>query len=199
MVKPEEIILLVEVHGGDKKVIQYLLTLSFIKRMALRTQKLEITYKEFDTPDELEENDRILLETAIETAGNAYAPYSKFRVGAALKLESGTIVKGTNVENAAFPSGICAERSAISAAVSNYPEDKPVVIAIAALTDSGITEEPVTPCGNCRQVIAEEESRNGKQIKLILSGKKKIIVIEGIKNLLPLQFSKINLRTTLPL
>jgi cytidine deaminase len=165
----------------------------------LRTQNLTITYKEYDTPEELDKDDRNLLEKAVEAAGNAYAPYSMFRVGAALKLESGAIVKGTNVENAAFPSGICAERSAISASASCFPGDKPVSIAIAALTSDILTDEPVTPCGNCRQVIAEEESRHGRQIKIILAGKKKIIIIEGIKNLLPLQFSKISLRLNPPL
>ncbi|MBI5010591.1 MAG: cytidine deaminase, partial [Bacteroidia bacterium] len=133
-----------------------------------------------------------------EAAANAYAPYSGFRVGAALRLESGKTVKGANVENAAFPSGICAERSAISASVSNYPDDKPYVIAIAAFNEEGLTDEPVTPCGNCRQVIAEEESRTRTRIKLILGGKKRIYVIESIGSLLPLQFSKNNLRTNLP-
>jgi cytidine deaminase len=160
------------------------------------TKTITISYKEFDNRDELEKNDKTLLLTAMEAAKNAYAPYSLFRVGAALLLESGAIVKGTNVENAAFPSGICAERSAISAAVSNYPDDKPVAIAIAALTENGLTEDPVTPCGNCRQVIAEEEFRNQNHVKIILAGRKKIIVIESIKSLLPLQFSKINLRST---
>ena len=163
-----------------------------------RTHHITITYKELDNPDELGNDDRMLLEKAIEAAGNAYAPYSRFMVGAALRLESGTIVKGTNVENAAFPSGICAERSAISASVSNFPDDKPVSIAIAALTEGGLTEEPVTPCGNCRQVIAEEEARSGNQIKIILAGRKKIIVVENIRSLLPLQFSKKSIRTILP-
>jgi cytidine deaminase len=163
-----------------------------------RTKNITIAYKEFDNSDELENNDKGLIVAAMEAALNAYAPYSTFRVGAAMRLESGTIIKGTNVENAAFPSGICAERSAISASVSNYPADKPVAMAIAALTEEGLTEEPVTPCGNCRQVIAEEESRSGNQIKIILAGRKKTIVIESIKSLLPLQFSKVNMRTTPP-
>jgi cytidine deaminase len=155
---------------------------------------ITFAYKEFDNRDELDKEDFILLQSAIEASLNAYAPYSMFRVGAALRLESGTIVKGTNVENAAFPSGICAERGAISTAVSNYPDDKPVAIAIAALTETGITEEPVSPCGNCRQVIAEEEARNNCRIKIILGGKKKTIVIESIKSLLPLRFSMTNLK-----
>jgi len=158
------------------------------------SHNITISYKELSSPDELSQADRILLKEAIETAANAYAPYSGFRVGAALRLESGTTVKGANVENAAFPSGICAERTAISSSVSNYPNDKPDTIAIAALNENGLTDDPVTPCGNCRQVIAEEEVRSNSSIRLILGGRKKIFVIESINNLLPLQFSKSNLR-----
>jgi len=161
-----------------------------------RKKSITISYTEYDTTDQLENSDKLLIEEAVEAAGNAYAPYSNFRVGAAIRLEGGTIVKGVNVENAAFPSGICAERSAIAAVVSSYPDQKPVAIAIAALTDNGLTDEPVTPCGNCRQVMAEEESRTGSQIKIILSGKKKTIIIESIKSLLPLQFSKNSLKFT---
>jgi cytidine deaminase len=129
---------------------------------------------------------------------NAYAPYSRFRVGAAVQLESGRIVCGTNVENAAFPSAICAERSALSHAISNYGNDKPVAIAIAALTEEGITRDPVTPCGNCRQVIAEEETRNGKNIRIILSGKDRTLITDSVADLLPLQFRKNNLKINLP-
>ncbi len=159
---------------------------------------ITLSYREFSDPGELSTEDRNLLKEAMAAAKNAYAPYSGFRVGAALRLESGMTVKGANVENAAFPSGICAERTAISASVSNYPDDKPSVIAIAAFNEEGLTEEPVTPCGNCRQVIAEEEVRTSTRIKLILVGKKKIYVIESIGSLLPLQFSKNNLRINLP-
>ena len=108
-----------------------------------------------------------------DSADNAYAPYSKFSVGAAIRLGSGTIVCGANVENAAFPSGICAERSALANSISNHPDDKPSAIAIAAKTSDGFTDDPVPPCGNCRQVIAEEELRTGQHIRIILSGKTK--------------------------
>ena len=165
---------------------------------ALKTRNITITYQEFDSSEELESNDRKLLDTAIEAAKNAYAPYSGFSVGAALLLENGVVIKGANVENAAFPSGICAERSAVAAAVSGYPNDRPVAIAIVAFTVEGMTGEPITPCGNCRQVIGEEEAKGRKKIRMILGSKNKIFVIEGIANLLPLQFSKDNLRITLP-
>ena len=150
-----------------------------------------IYYSEIKTPNELEAWEQRLFEAAINIAQNAYAPYSNFKVGAAVQLSNGTIVKGANVENAAFPSGICAERNAIAAAVANHPSGKIEAIAIVAYINGSLTPEPVTPCGNCRQVIAEEEIKSGKEIKIILGGKNKIIIIEGIKNLLPFQFSGI--------
>jgi cytidine deaminase len=164
----------------------------------MRTNIISFSYNEFETIEELNTEDRELIFEARETAINAYAPYSKFRVGAAVRLESGTIVKGSNVENAAFPSGICAERNALSNSVTNHYNDKPLSIAIAALTEDGLTEEPVPPCGNCRQVIAEEESRTGNKIRIILSGKNKTIVIDSVGSLLPLQFNKKNLKVSLP-
>jgi cytidine deaminase len=163
----------------------------------MKTNDISFSYKEFENYDELNHDDRELILAARESALNAYAPYSMFRVGAAVRLESGIIVCGTNVENAAFPSGICAERNAISNAVSNHRDDKSVAIAIAAYAETGLTDEPVSPCGNCRQVIAEEETRNRNKIKVILSGKNKIFVVDSISNLLPLQFNKMNLRISL--
>lgn len=156
----------------------------------MKTKNISFSYKEVSDYKELEIEDKNLLDEAIAIAANAYAPYSEFRVGAALRLESGKIIKGTNVENAAFPSGICAERTAISYYVSNYSEEKPIAIAIAALNDTGLTEEPVIPCGNCRQVMTEEESRSNTKIKIILGGKNKVLLIDSVSNLLPMQFSK---------
>ncbi|MFA5818962.1 MAG: cytidine deaminase [Bacteroidales bacterium] len=164
----------------------------------IRTNNISFSYKEFEKPEELNTDDLKLVFAARETAINAYAPYSKFKVGAAVRLESGIIVCGTNVENTAYPSGICAERSAFSNSVSNHHNDKPVAIAIAAMTEDGLTNEPVPPCGNCRQVIAEEESRTGNQIRIILSGKNKTMVIDSISSLLPLQFNKKNMKVNLP-
>jgi cytidine deaminase len=163
-----------------------------------RIINISFSYKEYERTEELSAEDQELIIAAKEAAKLAYAPYSKFMVGAAIRLESGRIVHGSNVENAAFPSGICAERTAIAGAVSNYPDDKPVALAIAAITDEGLPAETVSPCGNCRQVIAEEEGRSGKQIRIILSGKNTIQVIDSVGPLLPLQFSRESLRLNRP-
>jgi cytidine deaminase len=163
-----------------------------------RTKKISFSYVEYENPEELGPEDLELVKAARNSAINAYAPYSRFRVGAAVRLESGLIVCGANVENAAFPSGICAERSALSNSVSNHYNDKPVTLAIASITDEGLTEDPPSPCGSCRQVIAEEEVRTGKRIRIILSGKSITRVIESVSDLLPMQFSRDNLKTILP-
>jgi cytidine deaminase len=164
----------------------------------IRTKKISFSYTEYENTEELDSGSLELVVAAREAALNAYAPYSKFRVGAAVRLESGIIIRGANVENAAFPSGICAERTALSNSVSNHCNDKPLAIAIASMTEDGLTDDSPSPCGNCRQVIAEEEARTGSQLKIILSGKNKTVVIEGISNLLPLQFDMKNLKINLP-
>lgn len=163
-----------------------------------KEKNISFTYLEYENPEELSSEDQELITVARDAAKLAYAPYSKFMVGAAIRLESGRIVHGANVENAAFPSGICAERTAIAGAVSNYPEDKPVALAIAAMSDEEVIAESVSPCGNCRQVIAEEELRSGKQIRIILACRNKIQVLESISPLLPLQFSRKSLMADHP-
>jgi cytidine deaminase len=163
----------------------------------IKKENITFSYQEITDLAELEPADQELLESARKAAKNAYAPYSRFKVGAALRLKSGKIILGTNVENAAFPSGICAERNAISNASANYPDDNAVAMAIAALNEEGLTDDIVSPCGNCRQVIAEEESRNGNNIRIILSSKNKIWIITKGADLLPLQFSKNHLRSAL--
>ncbi len=162
----------------------------------IRTKNISFSYKEFDAPAEMTREDHELLECARKAAATAYAPYSGFRVGAAVRLASGIIVSGSNVENAAFPSGICAERNALSNASSNHPGDNPSVMAVAAMTEKGLTMEPVSPCGNCRQVIAEEEIRSGKSIRIILGSLKKIQIVDKAGDLLPLQFSMRDLNVT---
>jgi cytidine deaminase len=173
-------------------------TLLLIKFVLMKNHDISFTYTEFGSIEELSPDDRELVTAAREAAGKAYAPYSRFNVGAALRLESGRIVCGSNVENAAFPSGLCAERTALAYAVSNFPGDRAKAMAIAARDEAGFTEESISPCGNCRQVIAEEEKKNGKAVRIILAGKKGILVIESVGDLLPLQFSRDNLKTILP-
>lgn len=159
----------------------------------IKTENISFSYTEYDKIEDLNSVDLELVMAAREAAMNAYAPYSKFKVGAAVKLTSGAVIRGANVENAAFPSGICAERSALSSSVSNHSNDKPIAMAIASMRGDEYTDDPPSPCGNCRQVIAEEESRINGKIKIILSGKNKTMVIDGIGDLLPLQFNRKNL------
>ena len=164
----------------------------------MKSIKIVTKVLEYTNIEEVDSADRELIIAAQESCANAYAPYSKFKVGAALRLDDGTIILGTNIENAAFPSGICAERSAIYSAASNHPFSKPVAIAIAAMNEDGLTTDPVPPCGNCRQVIAEEELRNKQNLRVILSGKSKILIIEKGGDLLPIQFSQNALNINLP-
>jgi len=156
----------------------------------IKTKNISFSYTEYERLEELNSSDMKLVTAAREAAMNAYAPYSNFKVGAALRLKSGAIVKGANVENAAFPSGICAERSALSNSVSNHPADRPIALAIASMRANEFTIDPPSPCGSCRQVIAEEESRISGKIKIILSGKNKTMIVDGIGDLLPLQFNR---------
>ena len=139
---------------------------------------------------ELTETDRQLIDMAIEGTNRSYAPYSHFHVGAAILLENGTTIIGCNQENAAFPSGICAERSALFAAGAQYPDQPVVMLAIAARNEKGeLQEEPVSPCGPCRQVIIETEKRFQHAVRILLYGKKHIYIVDGIRELMPLSFT----------
>jgi cytidine deaminase len=160
----------------------------------MTTKNITTSWTEYSSIEELSLSDRELVVAAREAAQNAYSPYSKFRVGAAVRLETGQIIRGANVENAAFPSGSCAERSALCYSASNYPTIKPVAIAVAAFNKDGLSKEPVPPCGNCRQLIAEEEFRINSSIRVILSGESKIQIIERGGDLLPLQFNMNNMK-----
>lgn len=151
--------------------------------------KKELIYSEYTKKEELSSEDQILIEEAGKSSLNAYSPYSGFSVGAALRLDSGEIITGNNRENASFPSGICAEHAAIACAGANYPGSVITSIAICARIKKTLTDEPVTPCGKCRQVIAEEEERSRRQVRIILHGSSRTWVIDGIRNLLPLHFS----------
>jgi cytidine deaminase len=160
----------------------------------MKKRELSISYLEYKGTDELSEADRTLVEEAKTAAAGAYAPYSHFMVGAAIKLNDGTIVRGANVENAAFPSGSCAEKTALSYTVANYHDKKAMAIAIVAFAEGELTGDPVPPCGNCRQMLIEEEQRLGSPIRVILAGKTDVIVLDNCQSLMPLSFTRSNLR-----
>jgi len=159
----------------------------------MNKRETTISFLEYNSEDELPAMEKALVGEAVRAASGAYSPYSHFMVGAALLLDSGEIVRGANVENAAYPSGSCAEKTALSYSVANFSDKKVVAIAIAALTDGSLTEEPVPPCGNCRQMLIEEEQRSSSPIKVILAGKSAIYVLENSQELMPLSFTVRNL------
>lgn len=137
---------------------------------------------------ELSEEDRQLVEAAKKATEGSYAPYSKFLVGAAVRLQDGVIVTGANQENAAYPSGLCAERTALFAAGAQHPDQPVVALAIAARKGRSFLAKPISPCGACRQVISGVEERYGVPIRILLYGTEGVLVSEGIKPLLPLSF-----------
>lgn len=141
------------------------------------------------TRAELIQSDAELLKQADEAAKNAYAPYSQFYVGAALRLEKGTIVLGTNQENVAYPSGLCAERVAIFSASTNYPNEPINSMAITVNTTKSDLLDPLSPCGNCRQVIMEYQHKQKSPIRLILASQsEKVWIFEDAAALLPFGF-----------
>ena len=139
--------------------------------------------------DELNDTDRALLDDAIEATRRSYAPYSHFSVGAAALLANGVVVTGTNQENAAYPSGLCAERTTLFYANSQYPDQAVETLAIAARNERGeFLEEPIPPCGACRQVMLETEKRFKRPMRILLSGEKGIYELRSVGALLPLSF-----------
>ena len=148
----------------------------------------KLSKMQFHQIEELAVEEQILVKAAIKATDNSYAKYSHFHVGAALLLEDGSIVTGANQENAAYPSGLCAERSAIFAAQSQHPEFSIKTIAIAARNDDGFTRQPISPCGACRQVMMEMEDRYKSDVRVLLYGVEGVYAIRSIKDLLPVSF-----------
>ncbi|MEZ4852839.1 cytidine deaminase [Flavobacterium sp.] len=145
----------------------------------------------FNSVEELTPEDKSIMQQAISVRQQAYAPYSKFKVGVALLLNNGKIVLGTNQENAAYPSGLCAERVAIFYAGANYPEAKVQKIFISASPEDKDLEKPIPPCGACRQSIAEYEIKQETPIEIYFMGAKgEVFKSDSLKNLLPLLFDK---------
>lgn len=153
------------------------------------TKKLTIEYREYDSIDELSRGEKELLQCAIDAIKGSYAPYSNFNVGAALKLQNGIIVKGSNQENAAYPSGMCAERTAMYSAAARYPNEGFKALAIVASQNGELQPAPSYPCGACRQVMAQYEKRYGKPLKIIIGSAGKIQIFDSVSALMPFIFT----------
>ncbi len=161
----------------------------------MEIKNIAIHIEEYGSQEQLPESYSQLLAGAGEALNGSYAPYSEFHVGAAVMLDNGQVVLGSNQENAAYPSGLCAERVAIFHAQSNFPGVAVKMIAITASCDRFITNEPVTPCGACRQVIAEVERRQKRKISIVMRGQTGITyAVHGIDQLLPLLFHEEKLK-----
>ena len=157
----------------------------------MNTKELKISYEEFLSLDELPAADRELAQAAIKAMEGSYAPYSHFNVGAAVRLGDGTIVIGSNQENAAYPSGLCAERTALFAAGAQHPDQPVLSLAVTGGSEMVIEEEPATPCGACRQVMAQYQLKSGCPMSVILVGRKAIWKFAKVDDILPFIFTSI--------
>ncbi len=146
----------------------------------------KITHCSFD---ELKEEEKALILAAKAASENSYSPYSHFQVGAAMLLDNGQTFTGCNQENVAYPSGLCAERACIFSAGSVLPENKPIMMAVAAQTQGEFTRTPVMPCGACRQVMVEVEARYHSNLRLLLYGTDDIVIFESAQSILPFAFA----------
>ena len=161
----------------------------------MKKKEYHFLFEQYDSIDELDQEDSMLLKEAQKVTSKAYAPYSQFRVGAAAKLENGKIITGTNQENASFPAGICAERVLLSAASSLYPGIAIKALAVSYSNDHGQSSHPVAPCGICRQSLQEFSRRMNKPIRLILAGMGgEVYIIPDADSLLPLAFTSEELK-----
>lgn len=155
----------------------------------MRKEQFISDYVVYESEQELDTKDAELLCHAHEAAKNSYAPYSKFHVGAAVRLANDVIVKGNNIENAAYPSGLCAERVALFNAQSQYPDVPVVAIALTAESEHNEINEPIPPCGACRQVMVEAEQRFKRPMRIICQGDTgAVMVFDGIETLMPFIF-----------
>ncbi|MEM9680474.1 MAG: cytidine deaminase [Bacteroidota bacterium] len=155
----------------------------------MRSVKIETALEIYDSIDELPEDIKNLMNKAIEARNNAYAPYSKFSVGTAIQLDNHEIVIGSNQENASYPSGMCAERTAIYYAGARYPESKIIAMALTASSQNKVTDKPIPPCGACRQAISEYELKQKTPIAIYFMGATgNVVKSHSIANLLPLVF-----------
>ena len=155
----------------------------------MKKHQLNIEVEYYNAVSELPVDEQELVQKAIEAAKKAYAKYSHFFVGAAVKLANGKVITGNNQENNAFPSGLCAERVALFYANAEYPDVPVTKMAIVAIYNDEIPGEPVAPCGSCRQVMLETELRFDTPIRTILVGKNKVLAMNDVKSMLPLSFN----------
>lgn len=156
----------------------------------MREENISIPLSVYESVEQLPSEIKNLMKKAEGIREHAYSPYSRFKVGAAVLLSNGEVVLGSNQENAAFPSGLCAERVAVFAAGANFPNQTIRAIAITARAETRVLEEPIAPCGSCRQSIAEYEQKQQKPIEIYFMGEKGIIYkLNSIADLLPLSFS----------
>ncbi len=157
----------------------------------MKEVKIESTLFVFESLDELPKDIQSLMSEAIKARKKAYAPYSKFSVGAALLLDNNEIIIGSNQENASYPSGLCAERTAIYYAGAKYPEATILRMAITAGSQNKPTDSPIPPCGACRQAISEYEIKQDSPIEIYFMGETgKVVKSNSLVNLLPLVFDK---------
>ncbi len=155
----------------------------------MKNLNIQSNFEEYKGIEELSEGDQELFRSAVEARDRAYAPYSKFSVGAALRLENGTIVTGNNQENAAYPSGMCAERVAVWSALSQFPGLKIKTLFITARSENKEVNRPVSPCGSCRQTLAEYEIRQEQPMEIFFTGETGIILkASSVRDLLPFMF-----------
>lgn len=152
---------------------------------------LEINYEEFCCIDELETGDKALAQAAVEAIKGSYAPYSNFNVGAAVRMSDGRVFTGANQENAAYPSGLCAERTAMFYAHAHRDGAMMESIAVAASQNGVLCPSPATPCGDCRQVMAEFQTEAGKPMSVILVGGDKIWKFPSVDSVLPFIFDSL--------
>jgi len=150
---------------------------------------IEIGYTEYSDIKELPEKQQNLIFAARKAAKNAYAPYSHFKVGAALLMEDNSVISGNNQENASSPVGSCAERTALYWANANFPEKKILAIAVTSLDKGGKKAKHLSPCGLCRQSMLESQQRFSSPIKVFIDNRDHILEIPDIESLLPLSFS----------
>ena len=151
--------------------------------------EIKISFKEYTAVNELDTIDQELCAESIKAMANSHSPYSKFRVGAALRLQSGKIIHGSNQENVAYPSGLCAERVALFYWGANHPDDPIISMAVTAHTDEFVLQKPVTSCGSCLQVLAEYEKKQNQPVKVILFCQQgPVWVTNGIETFLPFLF-----------